>query len=123
MTRLLGMLIVAAALAGTASAHHSYAAYDNARLLTIDGTLESFEMINPHSLVTVRGEQGVSVFEWRAPNGLLRMGVHKGFFTPGDRVILSGNPHREYAENRIVNLKKLCRPSDGWAFPAGTGCD
>ena len=128
MTRLNRVTLIAATLmlvaaAGTAWAHHSYAAYHNDRMLTIDGTLESFDMMNPHSLMKIRQGDVVSVFEWRAPNGLLRIGVRQDLFKPGDRLIVSGNPHREYEQNRIVNLKTLCRPSDQWAFPAGSGCN
>jgi hypothetical protein len=119
---LIVLTLALAMIAGTAWAHHSYAAYHNDQMLTIDGTLESFDMMNPHSLLKIRQNDVVSVFEWRAPNGLIRAGVRQGFFKPGERLVVSGNPHREYEQNRVVNLKTLCRPSDQGAFPEGSGC-
>ena len=119
MIRSATLMLVVVAFAVPAAAHHSYSAYHNDQLLSIDGTIEAFEWLNPHSLMKVRTAEGLSIFEWRAPNGLVRMGLDKEFFKPGDRVVARGNPHRDYSQNGIVNLKSLCRVSDKWEFPAG----
>jgi hypothetical protein len=42
-----------AATATTASAHHSYSMFDRAKTTTIEGTVWTWEMINPHSFLWV----------------------------------------------------------------------
>jgi hypothetical protein len=114
----LPFVLVAAALAGaTVAGHHSYAAYQNDRIIEVDGTLETFEWINPHSLLYVRTADARYIFEWGAPNMLQRRGVERGTLKTGDRVVLTGNPHREIEQNRIVNLKSIRRVADGWNWP------
>jgi hypothetical protein len=48
---------------------------------------------------------------------LQRRGVERGTLKTGDRVVLTGNPHREIEQNRIVNLKSIRRVADGWNWP------
>jgi hypothetical protein len=120
MSRIGAVLLTVALLAGPVAAHHSYSAYHTDQVITIDGTLEAFEFVNPHSLLKVRTDKGVTVFEWRAINGLQRVSVDKDFFKAGERLIVTGNPHREYDTNGVANLKTLCRPSDRWSLPEGS---
>ena len=123
MIRPAALMLTAIAFAVPAAAHHSYAPYHMDQLITIDGTIESFEWINPHSLVKVRTPHGLKTLEWLPVNGMVRAHVNRDFFTPGERVVVKGNPHREYAQNGIVHLKSLCRMSDRWEFPAGACAD
>jgi hypothetical protein len=110
--------ILAAALAGTAvSGHHSYAAYHTDRVIEVDGTIEAFEWINPHSLLKVKTADTLYTFEWRAPNALQRLGLTHDLLKAGDHVVLTGNPHREIEANGIVNLKSIRRAADGWRWP------
>ena len=118
MPRVLIASLVAAALAGVpAAAHHSYSAYQLDLIIQIDGTLESFEWINPHSLLKIRTADATYTVEWRAATQMPRVGIDKDFLKHGDRVIVTGNPHRELVRNGVVNLKTILRPSDGWAWP------
>ena len=119
MIRRATLVLAVVVFAVPAAAHHSYSAYHTHQLITIDGTIEAFEWINPHSLIKVRMPDRLAILEWRAVNGLQRMGLGKDFFKIGDHVVATGNPHREYGENGIVNMKSLCRMSDRWEFPAG----
>jgi hypothetical protein len=110
--------MVAAALAGApAAAHHSYSDYHTDLLVTIDGVLESIDWINPHSLLKVRTADASYTVEWRAATAMPRIGVAKDWLKPGDRLVITGNPHREVAVNGVVNLKSIERPADGWAWP------
>ena len=120
MQRTLIAFLAAAVLAGApAAAHHSYAEYHNDLVVTIDGTLESLEWINPHSLLKIRTADASYTIEWRAATQMPRVGIGRDFLKHGDRLIVTGNPHRELARNGVVNLKTIRRPSDGWAWPLG----
>ena len=110
----LGIVAAAASL----SAHHSYSAYDTARLVEVQGVLEEFEWRAPHSLIKVRDEEGrLYIFEWQASGSLQRRGVQEDTLKKGDRLVIAGNPHRSFDENRILNFKSVRRPADGWKWP------
>ena len=115
------LLIAVLVVAGrSAAAHHSYSNYEMDRIVEFSGVLEEFENRAPHSLVKVRTDEGkLVVAEWLAPVGLARRQVDPALLKKGDRVILSGNPHREFTANGILNFKSVTRPADGlkWEVP------
>lgn len=39
--------------AGAASAHHSYAMFDNQKTISVTGTVTDFEWVNPHSWIRI----------------------------------------------------------------------
>jgi hypothetical protein len=119
MRHALFMLAIAATVAGSSlSAHHSYSAYENDRLVEVQGVLEEFEWIAPHSLLKVKDDEGrLYIFEWQASGWLQRRGIMADTLKQGDRLVVAGNPHRSFEENRILNFKSLRRPSDGWKWP------
>jgi Family of unknown function (DUF6152) len=119
MTRILSAAFVAAVAFGTsASAHHSYSAYDVTRIVEIEGTLEELVWVSPHSLFKVRSdERRLYVGEWRAPIAMQRMGMNGDTLQKGDRIILAGNPKRDFDETGILNLKSVRRLSDGGKWP------
>jgi hypothetical protein len=57
------------------------------------------------------------IFEWQAPLSLQRRGIQQDTLKPGDRIVITGNPHREFEQNRILNFKSVRRLSDGWKWP------
>jgi hypothetical protein len=71
MKRALSVVAIIMATAGSStSAHHSYSAYDMTRLVDIEGTVDEFVWIAPHSLLIVRTDEArVYKAEWRAPIG------------------------------------------------------
>jgi len=99
------------------AAHHSYSAYHMDQVIEIAGVVEQFEWMNPHSLLKVRTPQAMYIFEWRAPNGLSRIGLDSHAFKAGDRVVVRGNPRRDIAESGVANLKGVRRVADGWSWP------
>ena len=119
MTRsLLVLAIIAAGTAGSLSAHHSYSSYDTNTLVEVVGVLDQFEWIAPHSLIKVTDDEGRSyIFEWQAPFSLQRRGVQQDTLKKGERLIVTGNPHRDFETNRILNFKSVKRMADGWKFP------
>ena len=52
-----GTALALAVLVGTpsASAHHSTAAFDNSRIVRIEGTITQFRWINPHASIKLEG--------------------------------------------------------------------
>ena len=121
MTRIILALTVAAALCTgvSLSAHHSYSAYERDRIVEVQGVLEAFEWVAPHSLLKDKDDEGrLYIFEWQAPFSLQRRGVREDTLKPGDRLVVAGNPHRAFDENRILNFKSVKRPADGWKWPS-----
>lgn len=87
-----------AAVSGGAAAHHSFAAYDMERTVTVDGTIESYEWQNPHVELTVRDAEGVLwLIETDAPATMTRSRWSRDTFAPGDPVSVRLNPNRDVA--------------------------
>src|SRR4030095_11454537 len=70
-------------------AHHAFAAeFDVNKPVTLKGTMEKWDMVNPHSWfhINVKGPDG-KVVEWMveggSPNTLIRLGVTKYTIKPG----------------------------------------
>jgi hypothetical protein len=89
-------------LASPAMAHHSFAMYDQARLVTITGTVKDFDWVNPHSVIFVitGGTGGKPEDLWTvelstSPGNLSRMGWSKHSLKPGDKVAIDLNPLRD----------------------------
>ena len=109
------------ACAGTAYAHHSFAAtYFVDREITVKGSISQFLYRNPHSFIKVNApdEKGVMQtwsVEWGGGGQLSNEKVTRDTLRPGDQVTISGNPGRDPAEHRI-RLHTIVRPSDGWKW-------
>ena len=98
--------IAAAALAGAlvaqaapASAHHSYAAFDRSKTVTLSGTVKAWEWTNPHTWLQVMVDDGGKQVEWSiegsSPNGLARRGWTRTSFKPGDKVTVIIHPLKD----------------------------
>ena len=85
---------------GLALAHHSAAAYESTKQVTITGTVTEFHFVNPHVLIymTAKDEEG-AVRTWQgeltSPNRLVRVGWNKEIMKPGDPITLSGYPAKD----------------------------
>ena len=94
-TLLLAGLMLACASAG--NAHHSFAAFDRTKQVTLTGVVREFQWTNPHAWIqlVVTDEQGREV-EWGAecgsPNMMARTGWKRTTLAPGDRVTAIVNP-------------------------------
>jgi hypothetical protein len=116
---------MSATLFGVAYAHHSASAtYDSNSQISIEGTLVTIQLMNPHSfmIVQVAGEGGsVSRWtaEWLSYRGLEAAGVTRATLKPGDRLVLTGLPARKREEQRIL-LRRIERSADGWQW-SGSG--
>ena len=85
------------AMAAPAFAHHSFAMFDNAKEMTLVGTVKEFQWTNPHTWiqVMVKNAQG-QMEEWSvegsSPNGLARRGWSRTSLKPGDQVTMMIHP-------------------------------
>jgi hypothetical protein len=100
-------LIGASLVAGPASAHHSYAMFDNATVKTITGTVLSWDWTNPHSVLEVMTADGEHYdFESASPSMLSRSGISRRSLKPGDKVIVEMHPRRDGGlGGSLVNVK------------------
>ena len=81
-------------------AHHSFAAFDQTREVTMTGHVTQFQWTNPHSwlMVNVKGANGQDEewsFEMLSPNVLRRMGWTRGSVKFGDQVTVTANPAKD----------------------------
>ena len=94
--RLLLVTIGLLADAGSALAHHSFAAeFDAQQPVTLKGVVVRWEMINPHGWITLDvgaadGKTTRWMIETSNPNGLMRLGWTKNSLKSGDEVTVEG---------------------------------
>ena len=83
-----------------ALAHHSFAMFDQSKMLSLKGTVHDFQWTNPHSFIDldVPGPRGGVVLwkiELNSPNNLERQGWHEHTMLAGDKVTVVINPLRD----------------------------
>ena len=100
MNRLALLAVAALAVAAPALAHHSFAMFDQRRIMTLEGTVTEFQWTNPHAFI----EMDVPVaggatqhwsIELNSPNNLKRQGWSRTSVRSGDRITLRMNPLRD----------------------------
>lgn len=83
-----------------ASAHHSLAAYNMGTYKTVEGTVKSFQWMNPHAKLSlvVMNDAGRST-QWEFEGGSIGRLTNGGFvkdaFGPGDKIRVAYNPRRD----------------------------
>jgi hypothetical protein len=80
-----------------ASAHHSFAMFDNKQEKVLNGTIKELQWTNPHIWVQVLvGDPAGKVVEWSieggSPNNLARKGWSRNSMKVGDKVVLTIHP-------------------------------
>jgi Family of unknown function (DUF6152) len=80
-------------------AHHSPAAFDRTKQVTLVGTVKEFRWQNPHTWIEVvvpndQGEEVLWGIELTSPTYLVRAGWKSNTIRPGDKVTVVGNPVR-----------------------------
>lgn len=100
MTLAAAGLAAVAALTAPAIAHHSFAMFDPAKVVTLNGTVKEFRWTNPHVSLFVQAEHAGAApelwaVELTSPGNLTRLGWQRKSLAPGDKVIVEVNPLRD----------------------------
>jgi hypothetical protein len=83
--------------ATAAGAHHSYSMFDRSKTDTLEGTVKSLDLVNPHGWLQVvsAGPQGSPVeysLETGGPGQMERIGWNQQSLKPGDKVTVRMHP-------------------------------
>jgi hypothetical protein len=85
-----------ALLTAPAAAHHSFAMFDQTKIVTLEGTVAEFQWTNPHAFIELEAAGGRHwSIELNSPNNLKRQGWTRTAVKRGDRVSLRMNPLRD----------------------------
>lgn len=114
----IGAAALGAVLAVTgigAAAHHSFATeFDRNKPVRLEGEVQMFEWVNPHSWIHIRTESGeVWRVEGGAPSALLRRGWNRNSLPAGTQIIVDafqardGDTRASAAEIRFPNGREL----------------
>jgi hypothetical protein len=108
LLRLAAAGALALALAGAASAHHSFAMFDQGKKVTLKGTVTEFQWTNPHAFIEldVVGSDGKTVrwsLELNSPNNLKRQGWSRNSLQPGVQISVTFNPLRNGKPGGLFN--------------------
>ena len=111
--------IAAVLLAAPAFAHHSFAMFDQSKVLYLTGAVTEFEFINPHAWLHVgitndKGDVSTWSFEGGSPSQLVRLGWSKDNFAIGDKVEIGFRPMKDGSRGgqlmsvKLTNGQRLC---------------
>jgi hypothetical protein len=108
------------ALALPAAAHHSFAMFDQKKVMTLEGTVQQFQWTNPHAFieldVVAPGRTKRWSIELNSPNNLTRQGWRRSSLTAGDRITIRIAPLRNgHPGGLFLDLRK----SDGTVLDSG----
>src|SRR4029078_1007862 len=100
LTTRIGVALATALAALPASAHHSFAMFDNTRSVTLHGKVTAYQWTNPHSYLEVDAEDGKGgtkhyTMEMTSPNMLHRGGWSSRTVKAGDVVTAVMSPLRD----------------------------
>ena len=99
--KMLSLAAIAASLiAAPAFAHHSFAMFDQSKVVALDGTVTEFEWVNPHSWVHFialgpKGEQLEYSIELASVTQQARIGWKADTLHPGDKIHIEFNPLKD----------------------------
>jgi hypothetical protein len=96
-------LLAVAAASGAiqpAVAHHSFAMYDNGKLITIEGVVKELQWTNPHVWIQVlvpnaKGGQDEWSVECTSVNFMVRRGFSKNTIKAGDKISVTLTPLKD----------------------------
>src|SRR5690606_26157397 len=103
-----------------ASAHHSFAMFDQRKVMTLEGTVREFQWTNPHSSieldVTTGGKVQRRAIELNSPNNLTRQGWRRTSLKAGDKISVRIAPLRDgHPGGLFLDLRK----ADGKVLDSG----
>ncbi len=92
--------IAASLIAAPAFAHHSFAMFDATKVVTLEGTVKSFEWTNPHMWLTVSVPQASGApieypLEMQGIAGAVKLGWKRDSAKAGDKITVNIHPLRD----------------------------
>ena len=90
-------VVMTMGMAAPAFSHHSHAMFDHAKQISVTGTVTEYVYRNPHVFlyIDVKGENGEVESHWIEMSNLtnmIRRGIGKSTFKPGDQVTVNLHP-------------------------------
>jgi hypothetical protein len=120
------------AVATIATAHHSGAMFDQAKTITLAGTIKEYQFTNPHVWIELmvsdaKGKPVQWSIEGEGPQLMARLGLKPKALQPGQKVTLKAHPLRDgrpggsfvtltLADGKVIGAPQRAAP----AAPAGT---
>jgi hypothetical protein len=106
------VVILAVGLTPPLYAHHSFAMFDTAKPLTLDGVVTAFEWTNPHAYIEVDVPDGTGghkhwSIELGSPSILMRAGWKFSTLKKGDKVTAVISPLRNGEAGSLLNRLTL----------------
>ena len=90
---------ISLASASAASAHHSFAMYDNDKEVTLDGVVRVFQWANPHGSIALMimqdGKPAEYPVELSSLNVMSRQGWTRNSLQPGEHVKITVHPLKD----------------------------
>ena len=116
--------LAATLLAAPAFPHHSYAVFDQSKVVYMAGPVKEFELVNPHAwlhlnIVNDKGDVSTWSFEAGSPAQLARLGWSKDTFKIGDKVEVGFRPMKDGSRGGQLMSVKL---SGGQKLCSNRGC-
>lgn len=119
---LAGATALAFAAAGAASAHHSFAMFDNTKKIDYRGVVKKLDWTNPHVWIEVVSGEGSDQktygFEGGAVSVLKRFGWNHDTVKVGDTVTMTAHPYRDGRPGGSIDFVTL---ADGKKVGGGDG--
>ena len=108
------------AAAAPAAAHHSFAMFDQTKVMTLEGTVHEFQWTNPHSFIELDVAAAGKVQHWsielNSPNNLTRQGWRRTSLKAGEKISVRIAPLRNGNPGGLfLDLKK----ADGRVLDSG----
>jgi len=120
MTKRFAIVAGLALVASPALAHHSFAMFDQTKVMTLDGTVHEFQWTNPHSFIELDVTTGGRTQRWsielNSPNNLTRQGWRRTSLKAGEHVSVRIAPLRNgHTGGLFLDLRK----DDGRVLDSG----
>jgi uncharacterized protein DUF6152 len=114
----------AALLAAPAVAHHSFAMFDQSKVLYLSGTVKEFDFVNPHAWLRIniandKGDVSIWAFEGGSPSQLVSLGWVKDNFKIGLPVEVGFRPMKDGSRGGQLMSVKF---EDGKRVCSNRGC-
>ena len=124
ISRVLGALVLIAAAAVPAGAHHSAANYDQSKEVTLRGTVVEWIWQNPHCFLKFDANDSSGAtrrwtVEVQNPTTMTQHGWSRRMFAAGDMVTVSLHPERDGAPTGLITKVVLPNGKTFDADPAG----